>query len=720
MSMKRSFLESEMSFIRRAARIAAWTAAGCLLAYGTPQTKPPASSPRTKIQLPTHQRDFLQLVTYIITPSEKDVFDKLADDRDRDIFIESFWKFRDPTPGTPENEFREEHVRRFNYANTTLGRGAGRPGWMTDRGRFYIILGEPNSYDRYPNSIGLVPCEVWYYYTDSRKGLPLHFGLVFFQKAGTGEYKLYDPAVDGPKALMFQTREVNSLDPMDYEGLYEKIEDQAPALAGMSISLIPGEYGYGYQPSPRNTILIAQILESPRADIKPTYATHFLDYKGLVSTEYMSNFVETETSVALIQDPVLDIPFIHFSMKPTRLSVDYAEVKDQYYCAFTISVSLRVPDKTPEELIYQYTKDLPYYFGPNEVERVRANGLAIEDSFPVAAGTYRLIILLQNAVAKEFSVYEKDIVIPADDGALGIAGPFFGYRFQDYGLNVHVPFKVLEKKLILDPKNTFARQDTVATLFNVQNVGPELRKEGTVRTSIRGISGKSEARKTLTVRLRDLPTGKVIPITQSFPARDLPPEYYEVEVEVLDGRGLPVATAKGQFVLSPLEAVGHPISRAKGFPLENKYALYGILAQQYAKSNDPVRAEAFYQKALSLKPDFARGFADYAQFLVKSGKFDEAIATAEKFKGDASLQFEYPMTRGRALVGKGLYSEAIESLLAANRVYNSDTGVLNALGFCYFKLGKKKEALDALHASLKLNPGQSEAKTLLAEVEKLK
>jgi len=717
--MKLSIREAAKSFVRRAGWIAAWTAAACLCLGAAPQANPPASARQEKNPLPPHQRDFLQLVTYIITPSEKDVFDKLTSDRDRDIFIESFWKFRDPTPGTPENEFREEHVRRYNYANTILGRGAGRPGWMTDRGRFYIILGEPNSYDRFPSTSGIVPCEVWYYYTDGRKGLPQHFGLVFFQKSGMGEYKLYDPAVDGPKALMLQTLEIHNLDPDDYETIYETIRERAPTLADISISLIPGEFGYGYQPTPRNTILIAQIMESPRADIKPAYATHFLDYKGLVSTEYMSNFVEAETTVAVIQDPFLDIPLVHFSMKPANISVDYAEARDQYYCAFTVSVSLRVPDKTPEELIYQYTKDMPFYFAPNEVERIQANGIAIEDAFPVAAGTYRLIILLQNAVAKEFSLYEKDITIPAEE-TLRIGDPLFGYRFQDYGTNVLIPFKILDKKLIVDPKNTYARQDTIACLFSVLNAGPDLWKEGTARLSFRGTTGKPETEKTLTFRLRDFPAGKVLPIATSLPARDLPPEYYDVEVTVLDGQGRPAAAAKGQIVLSPLEAIGHPIARARGFPLEGRFALYGILAQQYAKAGDPIRAEAFYQKALTLKPDFARGWADYAQFLLKINEFDKAAAAAEKIKGDPSLQFEYHLIHGRALVGKSLFSEALESLLAANRVYNSDTGVLNALGFCYIKLGKKKEALEALQSSLKLNPNQAEAKTLLSEVEKLK
>ncbi|MEN6312592.1 MAG: GWxTD domain-containing protein, partial [Acidobacteriota bacterium] len=52
---------------------------------------------------PAH-RQFLTLVAYIISPKEREVFLELPDERDRDLFIEAFWKLRDPTPETPANE----------------------------------------------------------------------------------------------------------------------------------------------------------------------------------------------------------------------------------------------------------------------------------------------------------------------------------------------------------------------------------------------------------------------------------------------------------------------------------------------------------------------------------------------------------------------------------------------------------------------------------------
>ena len=90
----------------------------------------------------TYQTWLDQDVRYIISPEEEQAFKLLSTDEERDAFIEQFWLRRDPTPDTEENEFREEHYRRIQYANEHFS--AGVPGWRTDRGRIYIIWGAPD------------------------------------------------------------------------------------------------------------------------------------------------------------------------------------------------------------------------------------------------------------------------------------------------------------------------------------------------------------------------------------------------------------------------------------------------------------------------------------------------------------------------------------------------------------------------------------------------
>jgi Flp pilus assembly protein TadD len=108
----------------------------------------------------------------------------------------------------------------------------------------------------------------------------------------------------------------------------------------------------------------------------------------------------------------------------------------------------------------------------------------------------------------------------------------------------------------------------------------------------------------------------------------------------------------------------------------------------------------------------------YGNFLNKTGAFARALEVAEGLKDDPQRQFSYRVLRGHALAGQGKDGEALIELQQANRIYNSDTSVLNALGKCYFRLGRKAEALEALNASLSLDPSQEAVKKLVDEIKK--
>jgi len=75
-----------------------------------------------------HKRWVEQEVVYIISEREREGFLSLETRDERDRFIEAFWRKRDPNRTTPENEYKTEHYRRIEYANTYLGRETYLPG----------------------------------------------------------------------------------------------------------------------------------------------------------------------------------------------------------------------------------------------------------------------------------------------------------------------------------------------------------------------------------------------------------------------------------------------------------------------------------------------------------------------------------------------------------------------------------------------------------------
>jgi len=83
--------------------------------------------------------DFDDIVELIWTDQEEDAWKDADTDEQKQAFITAFWEGRDPTPGTEDNEFREQWMARAAYANRAFNEGSA--GYGTDRGKFYLIYG---------------------------------------------------------------------------------------------------------------------------------------------------------------------------------------------------------------------------------------------------------------------------------------------------------------------------------------------------------------------------------------------------------------------------------------------------------------------------------------------------------------------------------------------------------------------------------------------------
>ena len=138
-------------------------------------------------------------VRWIITDQELSAFKHLSNDEERDSFIETFWQRRNPSPDSPENEFREEHYRRIAYANEHFA--AGKPGWKTDRGHIYISFGKPDSIESHPSGgsyerpieegggeTSTFPFETWHY--RYLEGIGDNIDIEFVDTCQCGDYHM--------------------------------------------------------------------------------------------------------------------------------------------------------------------------------------------------------------------------------------------------------------------------------------------------------------------------------------------------------------------------------------------------------------------------------------------------------------------------------------------------------------------------------------------------
>ncbi len=650
-------------------------------------------------------RLWLELVEYIITPDERRIFIDLDNDRDREAFISIFWNQRDPSRGTPANEFKDEHVRRFQYANRYFGYSSPLPGWKTDRGRIYILLGPPVNRDEVFNSY-LYPIEIWDYYGEPGKGLPTMFNVVFYRKGNAGDFKLYIPAVDGPDQLLITG--VGEFSSTDYKSIVKKLNEIKPEVADIALSLIPGEKTTNFSPSMRDLTLMAKISDLPMQNINTTYANQFQRFKTYVNVENSADYLGSRREVLLLRDPVSRLNFLHFAIWPERISVDFSEDTKKYTCSYKMAVDLR----RGETILFQQTKTLPFAYDQAGMEKTLADGLVLADMIPVIAGDFELTVLVQNSVNNEFATFSERVRVP-EEGQAAVFGPLVTYRVQAGARAVFSAFATRNLQASPDPQHTFGEKEPLQALlgadFGAAGAGapPEVEL-----TSVPAAGAAPVSR-----RLPPLSSGGARVQTYSVDLGALPAGYYRLRAVLRDARGGEIAGDETNFTVSRLPAVSHPAVAAPSVPAAREYAFRAMLAAQYEASGRPGDAERSYDEALRQGGDNLPLRVAFARFLLAQAKPERALEVSAPLPELGAHAFDRFALRGKALYRLGRWQEAVDELLRANALYDSDISVLNALGLSLLRLGNPQEARKALAASLKIKAAQPDIAAVLKQTE---
>jgi GWxTD domain-containing protein len=678
-------------------------------------TLPAGAAGQVKTVLPERYKKWVdEEVVYIITKRERDVFLKLQTDKERDIFIEAFWKHRDPLPETPRNEFEEEHYRRLNYANATFGRSSPLPGWKTDRGRIYILLGEPRNIEQYTNVNGVYPTEIWFYMGDEAVGLPPGFNLIFFKRNGVGDYVLYSPSADGPQALIADTQSAFLNTPSgramnDDQRAYKALQKLEPNLAPQTLSLIPGEgtaAGLGSLASER---LIATIFSVPQKKVQDDYAEAILRFKDSVEVEYTANYVPSEVQVQVIRD-AMGASFVHYTVEPAKITAE--EINGKYDIRFKLNG--RVSDASGKT-VYQFDKDFPFTLTAGELEDVKAKSLSIQDVFPLIPGTYHFDILLKNVLSKEFTGTAKTLVVPGPGEPLRV-GPLllaYGRETKPAASGERVPFKVGNDQLLCQTHKIFGAGDSLVLFFQIDGLGEDLRAGGLIRTEFLKEDQPFLSRTAPAATAG--PQGSVLDVQ---PLKDFPPGYYQVKVTLVDGQGKEVAASKENFEVSPAPAVPRPlvvskVTKAPG----NADSLYAT-GLQLLNRGDAAAARPRLAEAHALapeRPDVAVSFAQ-ALFLLKDYQAVKDVLTP--WAGTEAPAPEVPALLGQACHALGQFEEAARHYTAYLTQFGANIDILNYLGTCHFQLGNTADALKAWEKSLELNPNQEKLRALVDSIKK--
>lgn len=121
---------------------------------------------------------------YVALRDETEQYGKLKGVEAKRKAMFDFWTSRDEDKSTPINETKLEYFRRIAVVNSQYKTGF-REGWKTDRGRVFVIYGQPDEIERHANETDVKPYEVWYY-NSIQGGVQFIFG----DRTGFSDYIL--------------------------------------------------------------------------------------------------------------------------------------------------------------------------------------------------------------------------------------------------------------------------------------------------------------------------------------------------------------------------------------------------------------------------------------------------------------------------------------------------------------------------------------------------
>ena len=649
-------------------------------------------------------------VVYIITERERDVFLTLESVDERDRFIEAFWRKRDPNRATPINELRQEHFRRLDYANTYLGRETFREGWQTDRGRFYIILGEPREIQRFDGYNGVVSAHLWFYQGERGLAVPSFFYLLFFKRGDIGEYQLYHPMIDGPQALVAGSPSA----PMtNNTAALEALRKVSPELAAASLSLDPSEpadFTSG-RPNIGTDMMIARIEAAPKRGISTDYADAGLRYGNRVSAAYTFNFVPSRSVFSILADPATGTALVNYSVEidPQNFSLESDEDGSKFYTTLDLTVEARTQDGT---LVVATDREAYIEMTPAQMQEVRAHAFAYQDDFALVPGDYTVSVIVRNRVLTQYTIAEAVLHIPRFDVSSAskpvLTDVILAFDTRTSTRGGVYTYEIGDLRIYPAAEGLFVIGDTVHLVTQALGASPSHR----VVFELSHLNDRGDV-----VRVLEREVGLGPMVVDHMKLDDMVGGDYQVIARLVSPSGEVESSRVAPLTVSPRSFAARPgFVYRRGLDTRIPGLLSYLVGEQLWNLGRYQEATAALEAAVATgNEQLVPAKWKLANAYLRESRADDAFRLLKPLEEMFSDRYEVMAGLGFALYLKDDFEPAADYLARARALAPPDTMLLNALGDSYQKLGKLDEAREAFERSLALDGEQAAVKARLAE-----
>ncbi len=412
-------------------------------------------------------------VPYIITDPERAAFKKLTTDDERESFIENFWERRNPNPGSPENEYKEEYYRRIAYANEHYA--SGIPGWKTDRGRIYIMYGPADEVDSHPSGgsyerpesegggeTSTYPFEQWRYrYID---GVGTNIILEFVDTTMTGEYHLTMDPGEKDALLHVPGAGLTMAEQMGMTGSSSKM-DRFQRTDGMTSGCPMGGCNAG--PESMNEFtrldLYAKIFQPPPVKFK--------DLKAVVTTRLSSSLLpfEERTDFVRVTDETVLTPI---TVQIANSDLQFQDKDGVMHGVLDVygeitSLGGHIVDTHEKSLVL----DVPEH----EFQLYQSHKSVYQYAIPLRPGRYKLSLVVKDDLNGHMGSEELGIMVPSfsEDKGLTHSSLILADQIQplptsQVGTGM---FVIGGTKVRPSVNNTFTQDQKLGIYMQVYNLG---------------------------------------------------------------------------------------------------------------------------------------------------------------------------------------------------------------------------------------------------------
>src|SRR2546426_8087128 len=404
-------------------------------------------------------------VPYVITDEERGAFKKLSTDEEREQFIEQFWERRNPNPGSPENEFKEEYYRRIAYANEHYA--SGIPGWKSDRGRIYIMYGPADEIESHPSGgtymrppeegggeTSTYPFETWRYrYID---GIGTNIILEFVDPTMTGEFHLTMDPGEKDALLHVPNAGLTQLESMGMASKRDRFSRSDGMTTGRSL---------GGEPESMNEFtrldLYAKIFKAPsvkfndlKAVVTARLSAQLLPFD--VRTDFLRVTEETILTPVTVQVANRDLEFQNKGgVMHAVLDIfgQFSSLSGRIVNTFEDSVVLDVPE--------------------NEFQRYVDRRSVYQKAMPLRPGRYKLSVVVKDDLNGHMGSMELGIQVPHFDeeklshSTLILADKIEPLPTSQVGSG---PFVIGGSRVRPNVSRTFTRDQTLGIYMQVYNL----------------------------------------------------------------------------------------------------------------------------------------------------------------------------------------------------------------------------------------------------------